>query len=237
MAYGDSYWEHFWQHADQLDKVIDAYPSLSHLRQSRSEGDLAPGGAKGEEEGTAQSGSKQKKQGLKKVSNPQNANEDKLTEVQLDYIYSQLTADDKDGSGSIQRNIFIVKNAISVLKAKMETKKVGKQRVSLRDKAKYDALQNTKKQLRKQQKRKRRGYDNPTLAQAMKREDWPEWEKAIKAEYDQLELEEGVFEFLKKGKKPPPGANVLGSMLVLVIKRKPDGSIDKYKARLVALGN
>ena len=26
-------------------------------------------------------------------------------------------------------------------------------------------------------------------------------------------------------------------MLVLVIKRKPDGSIDKYKARLVALGN
>ena len=42
---------------------------------------------------------------------------------------------------------------------------------------------------------------------------------------------------MKDGKKPPPGANVLGSMLVLVIKRKPDGTIDKYKARLVALGN
>jgi hypothetical protein len=32
---------------------------------------------------------------------------------------------------------------------------------------------------------------------------------------------------MEDGKKPLPEANVLGSMLVLVIKRKPDVTIDK----------
>ena len=36
---------------------------------------------------------------------------------------------------------------------------------------------------------------------------------------------------------PPKKAKVIGCMMVLVIKRKPNGNIDKYKARLVALGN
>ena len=55
-------------------------------------------------------------------------------------------------------------------------------------------------------------------------------------ENDQLEIQEEVLEFLNK-RDLPKGANVLGSMYVLQIKRKPDGSVDKYKARLVAFGN
>jgi hypothetical protein len=35
----------------------------------------------------------------------------------------------------------------------------------------------------------------------------------------------------------PKGANVIGSMMILSVKRKPNGKIDKYKARLVMLGN
>jgi len=83
-------------------------------------------------------------------------------------------------------------------------------------------------------KKKQRGYDNPSLAQAQSREDWPLWEAAIASEYKQM-VTDGVYVPCKG--KPPPDANLIGSMLVLVIKRHPDGRIDKYKARLVALGN
>jgi hypothetical protein len=86
---------------------------------------------------------------------------------------------------------------------------------------------------------KRRSYDNPTLTQAMSRPDWPQWKDAIDTELKQME-EEGVFriEKKKKKKKYPHSANIIGSMWVLQIKRdKHTGRIDKYKARLVALGN
>jgi hypothetical protein len=83
--------------------------------------------------------------------------------------------------------------------------------------------------------RRGRDHDSPTLKQAMARADWPEWERAIGAELQQM-VDEGVFE------KTAPGAvakcaNIVGSMWVLQIKRKPNGQVDKYKARLVALGN
>jgi len=155
----------------------------------------------------------------------------------MDYVYQELAAEEKEYLPTVGHSILVVKAAIESLKDKMDTKMVGKTRVNLHDKKEYEGLLRKRKTLRKIQKQRKRGYDNPTLAQAMKRSDWSKWEKAIKAEYDQLEKEEGVFDFLKDGKKLPPGANLLGSMLVLVIKRKPDGSIDKYKARLVALGN
>ena len=48
-------------------------------------------------------------------------------------------------------------------------------------------------------------------------------------------VDDGVFE--KHKGKLPHGANLIGSMMVLLIKRNQDGSIDKYKARLVCLGN
>ena len=92
------------------------------------------------------------------------------------------------------------------------------------------------KKLRKieSKKKKKRGYDNPSLAQARKRDDWPEWEKAMDAEYNQM-IDDGVFD--EHEGKLPPDANLIGSMMVLTIKRNQDGSIDKYKARLVCLGN
>ena len=111
--------------------------------------------------------------------------------------------------------------------------KVGKKRILM---ARVDVIERKarKRRIRKIVKRKKRGYDNPSLAQAMKRSDWPEWEKAINLEYQQM-TDDGVFE--KHKGKLPPGANLIGSMMVLVIKRKQDGTIDKYKARLVCLGN
>ena len=50
-------------------------------------------------------------------------------------------------------------------------------------------------------------------------------------------IDDGVWDVWKKGKPLPLDANLIGSMMVLQLKRNPDGSIDKYKARLVALGN
>jgi histone deacetylase 1/2 len=35
---------------------------------------------------------------------------------------------------------------------------------------------------------------------------------------------------------PPPGANILGSKWVFALKTKPDGSLDRFKARLVVQG-
>eukprot|EP00976_Prorocentrum_cordatum_P017809 358999-Prorocentrum_minimum.AAC.1 len=42
-----------------------------------------------------------------------------------------------------------------------------------------------------------------------------------------------VFEY----GRPPPGAAVVGLMFVYKKKVNPDGSLDKYKARLVAHGH
>jgi hypothetical protein len=77
--------------------------------------------------------------------------------------------------------------------------------------------------------------DNPTLKKAMSRSDWLKWEIAINNEYQQL-LDDGVINGIKVN-KIPKGTHIIGSMLVLTIERFPDGRIDKYKARLVALGN
>ena len=90
--------------------------------------------------------------------------------------------------------------------------------------------------LRKVFKVKQHKFDNPTEKEARKRSDWHKFEAAIKEENDQLVTHEEVLEFLKRSDLPKD-ASVLGSMYVLQIKRKPDGSINKYKARLVAFGN
>ena len=79
-------------------------------------------------------------------------------------------------------------------------------------------------------------FDNPTYQQAQAREDWPRWKAAIDEEMQQMQ-DEDVFTFTNYSNLPDK-ANILGSMFVLQIKRnKKTGEIDKYKARLVALGN
>ena len=80
--------------------------------------------------------------------------------------------------------------------------------------------------------------DNPTMAQAKKRKDWPEFEKAIQAEYQQMFDDEVYTKKSVKYKELPKDANLLGTMFTLTVKRNPStGAIEKYKARLVALGN
>jgi hypothetical protein len=86
----------------------------------------------------------------------------------------------------------------------------------------------------------RRGIkrDNPTEKQARLREDWPMFEEAIKAEIQQIRHDEKAHDMCEVNRNSlPKGANVIGSMMILSVKRKPDGTIDKYKARLVMLGN
>ena len=70
-----------------------------------------------------------------------------------------------------------------------------------------------------------------TLLQATKRPDWNKWEAAINDELKSLKAFE-TFEVvdLHPGKRP------VGCKYVFKIKYKLDGSIDKYKVRLVAQG-
>ena len=73
--------------------------------------------------------------------------------------------------------------------------------------------------------------DPKTIEEAQEREDWPEWQKAIQVELDQLER-------MKTWKltKLPPGRTAIGNKWVLVRKYNKNGTLEKYKARLVAKG-
>eukprot|EP00944_MAST-04C_sp_MAST-4C-sp1_P011278 g11278.t1 len=76
-------------------------------------------------------------------------------------------------------------------------------------------------------------FDNPTIAEAMLRKDWPLWEKAIQKEFEQLKAR-GTWEHVDGSlvKKRP-----LGTKLVLKIKRDArTNEIEKYKARLTVQG-
>jgi hypothetical protein len=103
---------------------------------------------------------------------------------------------------------------------------------------------NKKRKQKSKKKRKKRvhnidemeGGDNPTMEQAKRRSDWPLFQAAIDAETEQLD-EDGTFDYITDKEVKASIINILGSMFVLQIKRHADGTIDKYKARLVALGN
>ena len=73
--------------------------------------------------------------------------------------------------------------------------------------------------------------DPLTLTQALKRPDWHKWEGAIKEELASLEAFD-TFEVVNL----PLGKHPVGCKYVFKTKFKPDGSIDKYKVRLVAQG-
>ena len=77
-------------------------------------------------------------------------------------------------------------------------------------------------------------WDNPSLQWARSREDWPQWLAAIKKEIDQLEAR-GTWKIVQES-DVKKGCRPLGTKLVLKIKRQPDGSVDKYKARLTVQG-
>jgi len=70
-----------------------------------------------------------------------------------------------------------------------------------------------------------------TLREAKQSPEWPEWEKAIHAELDQLKRM-GTWKLMEK----PSGVVAIANKFVFVKKRDKDGKLVKYKARLVAKG-
>jgi hypothetical protein len=73
--------------------------------------------------------------------------------------------------------------------------------------------------------------DPKSLSEARSRADWSNWKAAMDREMATLE-EAGTWSTVPR----PADRNVVGSKWVFRLKRKADGSIDKYKARLVARG-
>ena len=70
--------------------------------------------------------------------------------------------------------------------------------------------------------------DNPTIEEAMKRHDWDKWKEAIEKEYNSL-IKNGTWEEVPASEKPAD-KTLIKNKWVLKLKRKADGSIDKYKA-------
>ena len=74
--------------------------------------------------------------------------------------------------------------------------------------------------------------DDPTsFHEAISRSDRKQWYIAMKNEILSLE-KMGTWEYVPR----PQGANIIGMKFVYKIKQKADGSINRYKARLVAQG-
>ena len=73
--------------------------------------------------------------------------------------------------------------------------------------------------------------DPKTYKEAVTSPDGPMWKEAIKSEIDSI-LQNHTWELVDL----PPGCKALGSKWVFKKKLKPDGTIDKYKARLVIKG-
>ena len=67
--------------------------------------------------------------------------------------------------------------------------------------------------------------------QAIQADDSEQWKEATLAEYNTL-LQNGTWEIVDL----PPGEKAIGSSWVFRIKRHSDGSIERYKARIVAQG-
>jgi hypothetical protein len=73
--------------------------------------------------------------------------------------------------------------------------------------------------------------DPQSISEAQSRPDWPEWQRAMEREIDTLE-HAGTWETVAC----PENKNIVGSKWVFRLKRKANGSIDKYKAHLIARG-
>jgi uncharacterized protein (DUF1919 family) len=70
-----------------------------------------------------------------------------------------------------------------------------------------------------------------SLKEAKKSPDWPEWEKAIKAELEQLR-DMGTWKLVNK----PFDAIPIANKWLFIKKTNNSGQIEKYKARLVIKG-
>jgi Reverse transcriptase (RNA-dependent DNA polymerase) len=71
--------------------------------------------------------------------------------------------------------------------------------------------------------------DPKTVQEAQVHDDWPSWKKAMDCKLSSLE-QARTWTMVPC----PTGKNIVGCKWVFRLKRKVDGSIDKYKARLIA---
>ena len=69
------------------------------------------------------------------------------------------------------------------------------------------------------------GADPKSLAEAQSSPDWPRWKEAMDRELATLEKAGTWIDV-----PCPSDKNIVGSKWVYCIKRKADGSVDKYKA-------
>ena len=76
------------------------------------------------------------------------------------------------------------------------------------------------------------GEEPPSMRAALESEDRVFWEKALVDEHQAI-TKNNTYKLVER----PRGQRVLRSKYVLKVKRRQDGKIDKYKARLVILGN
>ena len=76
------------------------------------------------------------------------------------------------------------------------------------------------------------GEEPATMKQAMESEHKEDWAAALKEEHNSI-ARAGTFELVDR----PKGKKVLRSKYVLKIKRNQDGTVNKFKVRLVMLGN
>jgi Reverse transcriptase (RNA-dependent DNA polymerase) len=74
-------------------------------------------------------------------------------------------------------------------------------------------------------------YDSPKFREALQCDDSEHWRQDIVAAINTLKAR-GTWTLVTR----PKNVRVLPSKFVLKIKRTPDGSVDRYKSRLVALG-
>ena len=77
--------------------------------------------------------------------------------------------------------------------------------------------------------------DPASYREATQRWDAPRWLEAIRAETESL-MSKGTFEFVSAADVPKGRGKTVSAKWVLTIKRKSDGTIERYKARLVARG-
>jgi len=73
--------------------------------------------------------------------------------------------------------------------------------------------------------------DPKTVSKVWSRSNWPHWKEAMDCEIKSLKAARTW-----KTVPCPPGKNIVGAKWVFKLKRKANGSIDKYKAHLVARG-
>jgi Reverse transcriptase (RNA-dependent DNA polymerase) len=73
--------------------------------------------------------------------------------------------------------------------------------------------------------------DPCSISEAQSRPNWPKWQCMMEREIETLK-HTGTWDTVPR----PEGKNVIGSKWVFRLKRKADGTIDKYKACLVVCG-